>query len=233
MAVDLKELRAEAGKVGFREGRDWLFSPEPLRLSRPEVAQLEKLGHPLARFQQVSDRIYRRSVKGTLPGWIADLLDAGKPSWLIDVQRSDALREVVPRVIRPDLLLTEEGFSLTELDAVPGGMGITGWLSQCYAAAGVEVLGGGDGMLEGFRTLLPEGGTVLVSEEAGEYQPEMEWMRSALNARGGGLESRVWFWARAMMAFPHDTTGAALDSLDLAGKRARGGGWGWAAAPWA
>lgn len=186
MAVDFKELRAEAGKVGFREGRDWLFSPEPLRLSRPEVARLEKLGHPLARFQQVCDRIYRRSVRGTLPGWIADLLDAGKPSWLIDVQRSDALREVVPRVIRPDLLLTEEGFSLTELDAVPGGMGITGWLSQCYAAAGVEVLGGGDGMLEGFRTLLPEGGTVLVSEEAGEYQPEMEWMLSALNARGGG-----------------------------------------------
>ena len=79
MAVDFKELRAEAGKVGFREGRDWLFSPEPLRLSRPEVAQLEKLGHPLARFQQVSDRIYRRSVKGTLPGWILPRSSEGHP----------------------------------------------------------------------------------------------------------------------------------------------------------
>ena len=186
MAVDFEELRSEAGRVGFRDGRGWLFSPEPLRLSQAEVARLERLGHPLARFQQGCDLIYRRSVKGTLPGWIAGLLDAGKPDWLVKVQRSDALREAAPRVIRPDLLLTEGGFSLTELDAVPGGMGITGWLARRYAAAGFEVMGGGEGMLTGFRSLLPEGGAVLVSEEAAEYRPEMEWLVAALNESGGG-----------------------------------------------
>ncbi|MBJ05993.1 MAG: hypothetical protein CMO40_02585 [Verrucomicrobiaceae bacterium] len=182
MAVDLEELRAEAGKVGFREGRDWLFSPEPLRLADSEVAQLRRLGHPLARFQQGCDRIYRRSVKGTLPDWISELLDAGKPAWLVEDQRSEDLREAVPRVIRPDLLLTKEGFSLTELDAVPGGMGITGWLAQCYASAGFEVLGGGEGMLKGFRSLLPNGGEVLISREAADYEPEMQWLLSSLNA---------------------------------------------------
>ena len=80
MAVGYQELRGEAEEVGFREGRDWLFSPEPLRLSGADVAQLERLGHPLRMFQQGCDRIYRRSVKGSLPGWIAELLDAGKPA---------------------------------------------------------------------------------------------------------------------------------------------------------
>jgi hypothetical protein len=37
-------------------------------------------------------------------------------------------------VIRPDILLTENGFSITELDSVPGGIGLTGWLNQTYAA---------------------------------------------------------------------------------------------------
>ena len=30
-----------------------------------------------------------------------------------------------PTVLRPDLLLTDEGFVMTELDSVPGGIGLT------------------------------------------------------------------------------------------------------------
>ena len=35
-------------------------------------------------------------------------------------------------------------------------------------------------MLEGFRSLMPEGGTVLVSDEAADYRPEMEWLTGVL-----------------------------------------------------
>lgn len=184
--MTLDELRTGAEAVGFREGREWLFSPEPLRLSRSEASQLKRLGHPLRMFQQACDRIYRRSVNGTLPDWIAELLDAGKPTWIVDAQRSEALRDLAPRVIRPDLLLMDESFALSELDSVPGGMGITGWLAGRYAAQGHEVLGGGAGMLNGFRSLLPEGGQVLISEEAADYRSEMEWLVGALNDAGGG-----------------------------------------------
>jgi hypothetical protein len=33
-------------------------------------------------------------------------------------------------VIRPDLVLTDEGFAIVELDTVPGGIGVTAWLNQ-------------------------------------------------------------------------------------------------------
>ena len=65
-------------------------------------------------------------------------------------------------------------------------MGITAWLAGRYAAEGFDVLGGGAGMLDGFRSLLPTGGEVLISEEAGEYRVEMEWLVGALNDSGGG-----------------------------------------------
>lgn len=186
MGLTLNDFKAKAEQVGARPGRDWLFSPSPLRLSAQEQAQIERMGHPLRMFQLACDAIYRRSVNGTLPGWIAELLDAGKPAWLVEAQRADGLRGKAPRVIRPDLLLTERGFALTELDAVPGGMGITGWLAEHYASAGHEILGGGTGMLEGFRNILPHGGQVLISEEADDYRPEMEWLVQALNDAGGG-----------------------------------------------
>ena len=137
---------------------------------------MTSLGHPLARFQQACDTLYRRSAHGSLAPWLAGLLDAGKPSWLVAAQRAAGALGQFPRVIRPDLILRRDGFSLTELDSVPGGIGITAWLSKTYASAGFEILGGADGMLEGFRTLLPAGGDILISREAADYAPEMRWL---------------------------------------------------------
>jgi hypothetical protein len=134
----------------------------------------------LAKFQQASDTIYRRSALGKLPTWISGLLDAGKPDWMVKLQRSPGLAEQFPRVIRPDLILGHDGPAMSELDSVPGGIGVTAWLSRVYADAGFDVLGGRDGMIEGFRSLMPDGGAILVSDESADYRPEMEWLASQL-----------------------------------------------------
>ena len=75
-----ERLREGAAGVGFRAGRDWLLSPEPLRLEKGLWRQMKRMGHPLRMFQQAGEQIYRRSVNGSLPAWIAELLDAGKPT---------------------------------------------------------------------------------------------------------------------------------------------------------
>jgi len=180
MGLSLSELRGGLPEGGLFDGGAWRWSPEPLRLGKAEAKKIMALGHPLARFQQACDVLYRRSAAGKLPGWIAELLDEGKPDWLVRIQRSAGLAEQLPRVIRPDLILTGDGFAITELDSVPGGIGVTAWLSRTYAKAGYDVLGGSDGMLDGFRSLMPAGGTVLVSEEAADYRPEMDWLTGEL-----------------------------------------------------
>jgi hypothetical protein len=182
MGLSLSKLRDSLPKGGLFGGGAWRWSPEPLKLSPAEARQMMALGHPLARFQQACDGLYRRSANGKLPSWLAELLDQGKPDWLARIQRESSTAEQFPRVIRPDLILTESGFAMTELDSVPGGIGVTAWLSQVYSEAGFEVLGGRDGMLDGFRSLMPTGGTVLVSEESADYRPEMEWLTGELGA---------------------------------------------------
>ncbi len=185
MRVELGAIRAALPGGGLFGTGDagWRWSPEPLRLGRGMVRRLERLGHPLARFQALCGELYRRSAQGSLDGWLAELLDAGKPQWLVDAQRSPALRGRRPRVIRPDLIWTEDGLALTELDSVPGGIGIAAWLAQVYADAGFDVLGGRGGMFEGFASVLPDGGEVLISEEAADYRPEMDWFLRQLGGR--------------------------------------------------
>jgi hypothetical protein len=180
MGLSLSELRDGLPEGGLFGGGAWRWSPEPLKLSATEVRQMVALGHPLACFQQACDSIYRRSAGGKLPDWLSQLLDRGKPDWLVKMQRAQATVAQFPRVIRPDLILTESGFSMTELDSVPGGIGVTAWLSRVYSDAGFEVLGGRDGMREGFRSLMPSGGKVLISEESKDYRPEMAWLAAEL-----------------------------------------------------
>lgn len=180
MAIALNDLRKNLPDGGLFGGGSWQWSPEPLRLTPGEAREIMAMGHPLAKFQQACDRLYRRSAAGKIESWLAELLDEGKPDWLADLQKDPGLAEQFPRVIRPDLILGKGAFSITELDSVPGGMGITAWLSKTYAEAGYEVLGGADGMIEGFRKLLPRGGDMLVSEEARDYRSEMDWLAGQL-----------------------------------------------------
>lgn len=180
MGLSLSDLQDRLPERGLFGGGAWRWSPEPLPISKAEARFMMSLGHPLARFQQACDELYRRSASGSAPSWLARLLDAGKPEWLVALQRSHATSSQMPRVIRPDLILTEGGFALTELDSVPGGIGVSAWLARVYSEAGYDVLGGSEGMIEGFRSLLPAGGKVLVSEESADYRPEMEWLCSQL-----------------------------------------------------
>jgi hypothetical protein len=69
MSVTLAQIAAAMPEGGLFDG-GWKFSPEPLRLTRAEGRFIETLGHPLARFQQACDEVYRRSASGKLPGWI-------------------------------------------------------------------------------------------------------------------------------------------------------------------
>ena len=170
---------------GLFAEQEWRISPSPFPLGENLANEIESLGRVLLQFYRAVNLLYRKSAEGKQPDWVARWLDLGKPRELIEFQRSAAFKNDVPRVMRPDILLTENGFSITELDSVPGGIGLTGWLNQTYTKAGAQVLGGADGMLRGFESIF--GGAkqvhIIVSEEAKTYRPEMEWLAAQLGPR--------------------------------------------------
>ncbi len=186
-AERVQRVRAALPEGGLFAGKDWRWSPDAFPLSRAEVRHLERLGHWLTLFLKTCDLFYRRSAKGTLPEWIAALCDAGKPPWLVECARrlNGDGPQALPRVIRPDLILEENGFALSEIDSVPGGIGLLAWLNSTYSELGEKVIGGPTGMLDGFASLADGGPLdILVSQEAGDYRPEMEWIAARLCERG-------------------------------------------------
>ena len=185
MSIEIIEkaqiIRNAVPEEGLFDGKDWLVSPEPFPVPSAFADELEKLGHRLHLFVRACNLLYFQSVKGKQPRWIAELLDRGKPPELVAEARR--LREEIPAVIRPDLILTDDGFAISELDSVPGGIGLTGWLNQTYAQFGYDILGGADGMIEGYRSITPGGADIVVSDESTTYRPEMRWLAARLNER--------------------------------------------------
>jgi len=191
-------IRDQLPPGGLFAGQNWRIATGPFPLPRKFATELESLGRVLLQFYRAVNLLYRRSVESKQPAWVARWLDLGKPASLVELQRDSAFKNDVPRVIRPDILLTEDDFSITELDSVPGGIGLTAWLSKTYydAMAGAGqggpksevqspksgddggIIGGADGMLDGFASIFGEAPRVhiVVSEEAATYRPEMEWL---------------------------------------------------------
>lgn len=183
------------------EAKTWQLSPEAWPLTAAQVTELESIGAASLEFHQALETLYLRSATGRnllrnkplLAPWVADYLDRGKPPELIAHGRDPRNRGVMPPVLRPDLLVTDDGFALTELDSVPGGIGLTAFLNRLYAGVpGGPVIGGDDAMIRNFHAALaalrPDLENPLialaVSAEASTYRPEMEWLARQLQLLG-------------------------------------------------
>ena len=178
----------------FESTPAWRVSPVPFPLTAQDVSFFERLGPRLWSFSKALNRLYLDSVKGKQPFWVHQYLDQGKPPALLEYARMKRFREAVPHVIRPDVIPTETGMMITELDSVPGGIGITGSLSAAYGALGDALVGGADGMIDGFAMLFRDRSgedagclAIVVSDEAEDYRTEMDWV--ACRLRDAGLDA--------------------------------------------
>ncbi len=193
------DLERKFAETPLFADKTWVLSPEAFPLDGKQIGEIRSVGPALADFQLAVERLYRRAAEGRRilrnedldASWVVDYLDRGKPAGLVAHGRHGALKNTLPPVIRPDLLLTEDGFRLTEIDAVPGGIGLTGFLNDLYREAG-NLVEGGDGLAEAFFRGVTGGVdlyenpmvAIVVSDEAATYRPEMEWLAGQLQRKG-------------------------------------------------
>ena len=104
----MEELRRRVPKGELFAGKEWRWSPAPYRLDPALAKELESMGHRLMQFAEACELLYRQSVEGKQPSWVAELLDRGKPSGVVALGRDPSFRGQIARVIRPDLIITKE-----------------------------------------------------------------------------------------------------------------------------
>jgi hypothetical protein len=176
----------------------WRIATDPFLLTKDQLDFFHRLGPQLLSFYQALNHLYLGSIRGLQPAWVAGYLDQGKPEGLITYSRMKRFRDQIPSVIRPDIIPTQDGMVITELDSVPGGIGLTGVLAEIYSQrssvngqVSEEIVGGPEGMVRGFAAMVQaqraqRAGCVaiLMSEEAKDYRPEMTWLAARLRAIG-------------------------------------------------
>lgn len=181
------------------EAKSWQLAPAAWPITPEQAEELTLIGAACLEFHQALETLYLRSASGKnllrnkplLAPWVAEYLDRGKPKELVAHARELRNRGVFPVVLRPDLLLTDDGFALTELDSVPGGIGLTAFLNRLYEGQ-KEIVGAGDAMIANFHLSLAalQPGSrnpliaLVVSDEAATYRPEMHWLAHQLQLQG-------------------------------------------------
>lgn len=193
VSARVRAVREAMPTGGMFSGKEWLISPNALPLPTDIVTRIQALGPALRAFQRACNDLYNESAEGGPHAWVSALIDQGKPPRMVAMGRQQRWRDALPSVIRPDLILTETGVSIAELDSLPGGIGLTGWLGETYSALGDNVIGGASGMIEGFSKAYPQH-DFLISRESGDYQPEMEWLCARLNTLEGGPREVINPW---------------------------------------
>ena len=198
--LSYEHIQASLKSQPLFEAKTWQLSPQAWPLTQAQVTELQEIGSACLEYHQALEVLYTRSVAGKnllrnkplVAPWVAEYLDRGKPKDLIDHARDSRNRGLIPSVLRPDLLLTDEGFVMTELDSVPGGIGLTAYLNRLYSASGEKILGDDDRMIKQFHSSLaalrPDIANpliaLIVSDEAATYRPEMEWLANQLQILG-------------------------------------------------
>lgn len=174
----------------------WRISPEPYWITPEEHAEFEALGHHILAFYEACNLLYSQSGRGIQPEWVSRYLNIGKDDAVRMYGKMNRFKRQLPLVIRPDVIPTDDGFVISELDSVPGGIGFTANLSRVYSEFGDCIVGGAEGMPHGFAEMVRAvaGQThpqtaITVSDEAGDYRPEMLWLAEAL--REIGLPART------------------------------------------
>jgi hypothetical protein len=201
--LSFQELSSAFEQTPLFESKTWRLSPDAFPLEADQLSAIEAIGQACFHFHRALETLYLRSAAGKNllrnqrleAPWVAPYLDRGKPCSLVEHGREEGLKGKTPLILRPDLLITDDGFALTELDAVPGGIGLTAFLNGLYAADAASetpVIGSKSGMIEAFFDALAASVSprsfpfiaILVSDEAATYRPEMEWLARELQLQG-------------------------------------------------
>ena len=176
----LRTLEERSPAEGLFRGKTWRAGPEPFALTSAQVEELRQIGQALVRFLEVANQFYYSPEPEI--AFFRALLDQGKPEWLLRLHDAEPIRDQFPNVLRPDLLWTADGFRITEIDGVPGGIGMIDFLNLVYGDLGFSVIRGARSFGEFFVSRdIP----FVFSREASDYRPETEWMLRHASGQSG------------------------------------------------
>lgn len=180
-----KELLKDGPLFGEYKDVPWLISPFWFELNVGQILELKKLGYLLYRFLDACNNLYYEDEK------VANLVGQAKSEKVLSLQRN--LPKELPLLIRPDIVLTENGFRVTEIEIIVGGMGMGSKIKEAYLSA-IPTSKPYEGsivksFLRAVRIIAAKKKILLVPSFSSRYLPELKIFSKLCQKEGYDVEA--------------------------------------------
>ena len=151
-------------------------SPTPFQLSKKQKKQIEIIGKTICEYMDCCIELYKTDEH------IHMLLDKGKPEQLKNVT------DVKYLFLRPDLIVTDEGFCVCEIETSPFGLSLAEILNRTYNEQGYETIIQQNQLKNYIQSQITNSGTIAYSDKVKAFSGQLEFMASDLFSE----KDKVW-----------------------------------------
>lgn len=155
-------------KIPFR------VSPKPFRLTSEQKREIQIIGHDIVDYFQTVNELYQSDVGG-----VRKILDTGKPQIFLSDKPAQYL------FVRPDLIITPQGFSICEIETSPFGLALAEILNKAYQDEGFETVVANGSLPEEVRRNTPIEGTILLSDKNQSYAGQLTFLADQVFSGNG------------------------------------------------
>lgn len=153
---------AGTGPIPFR------LSPEPLILTKDQFRDIKRIGVEVVSYFWAAQELYLTDPRAQM------LLDKDIPEELCGKKKFNFL------FLRPDLILTDRGFKLCEIETSPFGLALADILNRAYRSANMETAVETEKLRNYLQLHTPRQGLVVDSSKTKAFRGQMRYLAEKL-----------------------------------------------------
>ncbi len=169
-------IRRDEYKSANPDCINFRISPEPFKLDKDKKKKIEEIGKAICDYMDACIEIYKNDENAH------NILDRGKPENLKNVQ------EVKYLFLRPDLIITDTGFCLCEIETSPFGLGLAEVLNRAYGHQGFDTLVYQNDLKNYIQSNIKMPGVIAYSNKVKAFKGQLEFMANDIFSQ----ENKIW-----------------------------------------
>lgn len=158
------DVRREEFKKDTGDNFNFRVSPKPFKLTKAQKEEMLNIGKAVCDYMDACIELYKKDE------YVRTVLNRGKPDSLIDVEEPKYM------FLRPDLILTEDGFSICEIETSPFGLALAEVLNRTYGNEGFDPLVNQNDLSNYIQSCIAETGTIAYSDKVKSFGGQLDFL---------------------------------------------------------
>lgn len=157
-------VRREEYKTNSTDNINFRVSPTPFKLNKTQKKELDDIGKAICSYMDCCLELYKTNDS------VHEILDRGKPKEYRNV------KEIKYLFLRPDIILTDSGFRVCEIETSPFGLGLAEVLNRSYGNEGYNTIIHQNELKNYIQSKVEPIGTIAYSKKVKAFRGQLDFM---------------------------------------------------------